>query len=149
MLPSHARLHRPARHRISPSSRPGHLPSSRAAYELPCGRHGISGLCEAQTADGAALPEPPGRRRPGSRVLSCLPDPRRKAAMPTPRKTMRDLLVENEGLRRRLAELEARAGEPDPQRAMRQSASLAEAILASASQGIIVVAQDGRIELAN
>jgi PAS domain S-box-containing protein len=69
--------------------------------------------------------------------------------MAAPRKTMRDLRAENEALRRRLAELEAHSRDPDAQQALRQSAHLAEAVLASASQGIIVIAPDGRIELAN
>src|SRR4030095_5132687 len=69
--------------------------------------------------------------------------------MPTPR-SMRELRAEVERLQRRVAELEAGREHRAPgQQALRQSQSLAEAVLASASQGIVVIAGDGRIELAN
>ena len=62
---------------------------------------------------------------------------------------MRDLRAEIDALRHRVAEAEGRRGDPAAQHALRQRASLAEAVLASASQGIVVVAENGRIELAN
>jgi PAS domain S-box-containing protein len=69
--------------------------------------------------------------------------------MATPRTTIRDLRAEIEALRGRVAELEAGPDATATAQTLRHSASLAEAVLASASQGIIVIAQDGRIELAN
>ena len=70
--------------------------------------------------------------------------------MPTPPKTLRALRTEIERLQRRVAELEVGESAHTAERqALRRSQSLAEAVLASASQGIIVVGRDGRIELAN
>jgi len=69
--------------------------------------------------------------------------------MAPPRQTMRELRAEIEALNRRMAELEAASHGPAAQPALERSVSLAEAVLASASQGIVVIAPDGRIELAN
>jgi PAS domain S-box-containing protein len=70
--------------------------------------------------------------------------------MTTPPRTMRELRAEIARLRGRVDELEVgREGRTVAQHTLRQSESLAEAVLASASQGIIVIAGDGRIELVN
>ena len=69
--------------------------------------------------------------------------------MGPPQKTMRELRAEIEALQRRVAELETGSAGGEAPPALGQSVSLAEAVLASASQGIVVVAADGRIELAN
>jgi len=62
---------------------------------------------------------------------------------------MRDLRAENDSLQRRVKELEAGHEGTAAQQALRQTESLAAAVLASASQGIVVIGHDGRIELAN
>ena len=70
--------------------------------------------------------------------------------MATRPRTTRELRAEIARLQGRVDELEAgREGQTDVQQALRQSESLAEAVLVSASQGILAIAGDGRIELAN
>ena len=67
-----------------------------------------------------------------------------------PRTTTRDLRAEIERLRRRVEELEAYVAAVSPSVAAQQEGrDLAQAILESAAEGIVVVGEDGRITLVN